>query len=707
MANEDDLVSKVVVQGTAESEALLEHYAAVGEASFAKVAAAATASGAAVAAAGKQTQQGAKDAAGAVDQLNAKKIDPSNEAALKSLERQAFNFGNNLRKSIKDVAEFTARIAVMGAGAVAGGAALLKLASGVAKASQGTSSALDKQTESQIDANNKQLAGAQGAINYESAQRKLTKQLQQGKIDYKEYNTALQSLRDEYNEQIRVSAELQNAEERTREANERLKKSAEDRKAYTALIDTWGGPMLSALTALGTTTNQLGTQFKNAFGPAVAGVLDIFNNSLSKNSAAITTFFDQAAAKINTFVSQNGPAIQKAIEGIGSVLGGIFNGIIDALPTLVILFNSVLLPTLNAVGAALTVVANAFNAVGDFINGTFGTSIPKITPGVIALGAAFLYLSGGFKLIVGLIPLATSLLGLLFSPMGPWIILIGALAAAIYLLVTKVDWQAFAVGAENAINKVVQMFTDFPKNLGIIWEAIKATVSEAWNGIVEAVKGAWQAVVDYFAAFPGNLQLIWDTVKQAIIDAFNSAVQTVKNYFSDLAASAKSYLQPIIDMLKSIISLGSSAEGSGSGGGSKSFSGGGKVTGPGTSTSDSIAAWLSNHEFVMKAKAVRKYGVSFMNAINRGDLDPSRMLGFAAGGLVQQFTAPRPSFAMAGTQAGSGRTAQRILNLTIGDQTFSGMTMPEDTAEALGKFAIKRQSASAGRKPSWMGKGSR
>lgn len=53
---------------------------------------------------------------------------------------------------------------------------------------------------------------------------------------------------------------------------------------------------------------------------------------------------------------------------------------------------------------------------------------------------------------------------------------------------------------------------------------------------------------------------------------------------------------------------------------------GGYITGPGTGTSDSIPAWLSNGEYVMRAAAVRKYGVSFMHRINQNR--------FAKGGVV-------------------------------------------------------------------------
>lgn len=71
---------------------------------------------------------------------------------------------------------------------------------------------------------------------------------------------------------------------------------------------------------------------------------------------------------------------------------------------------------------------------------------------------------------------------------------------------------------------------------------------------------------------------------------------------------------------------------------------GGFVSGAGTSTSDSIPARLSNGEFVMRAKAVRRMGTNFMNAVNRGDFTRIRasIPKFAEGGIVgdaQQETA--------------------------------------------------------------------
>lgn len=59
------------------------------------------------------------------------------------------------------------------------------------------------------------------------------------------------------------------------------------------------------------------------------------------------------------------------------------------------------------------------------------------------------------------------------------------------------------------------------------------------------------------------------------------------------------------------------------------FATGGYITGPGTSTSDSIPAYLSNGEYVVKASAVNRVGVGFLDSINSGYIKR-----FATGGMV-------------------------------------------------------------------------
>lgn len=63
---------------------------------------------------------------------------------------------------------------------------------------------------------------------------------------------------------------------------------------------------------------------------------------------------------------------------------------------------------------------------------------------------------------------------------------------------------------------------------------------------------------------------------------------------------------------------------------------GGYISGPGTGTSDSIPAMLSNGEYVIKAEAVKRYGTNFLNAVNSGAFTRMKtsIPRFAEGGYV-------------------------------------------------------------------------
>ncbi len=92
------------------------------------------------------------------------------------------------------------------------------------------------------------------------------------------------------------------------------------------------------------------------------------------------------------------------------------------------------------------------------------------------------------------------------------------------------------------------------------------------------------------------------------------------------------------------------------------FASGGHIRGPGTSRSDSILARLSDGEYVLRADAVKKYGIDFLNQINAG-----RLQGFANGGVVR---------------APSGGSSGTPVNLNVGGKQYPMNANPE-TADRL------------------------
>lgn len=76
------------------------------------------------------------------------------------------------------------------------------------------------------------------------------------------------------------------------------------------------------------------------------------------------------------------------------------------------------------------------------------------------------------------------------------------------------------------------------------------------------------------------------------------------------------------------------------GGAVRGYPTGGAVRGPGSGTSDSILARISNGEYVLRAAAVRKYGVGLLDQLNTGRLSTSGYSAMSAGRMgVGQSTA--------------------------------------------------------------------
>lgn len=93
----------------------------------------------------------------------------------------------------------------------------------------------------------------------------------------------------------------------------------------------------------------------------------------------------------------------------------------------------------------------------------------------------------------------------------------------------------------------------------------------------------------------------------------------------------------------------------------KGFATGGSVDGPGTGTSDSIPAMLSNGEYVLNAQAVDRLGVPFLNGLNTG-----RLRGFASGGLVGSGVAAGYK-AERGSNGGQGQSVNLSMHVSAMD----------------------------------------
>ena len=204
-------------------------------------------------------------------------------------------------------------------------------------------------------------------------------------------------------------------------------------------------------------------------------------------------------------------------------------------------------------------------------------------------------------------------------------------------LIPRMEALASATGSEEAINRVARLRVE-----------VRGLATES-NDVARRIDGA---IEDGFVR---------------LFESIGSGAKSAKEAFADFARSVLLAIQKIAaqKLVESLFgSLGKGSGGASLGGfiaslfGGRALANGGYVTGPGTSTSDSIPARLSAGEYVLQAAAVRTVGVSFLDALNgiaRGPRVTAGRLAFAEGGLVEQLKSSAP--------AGAAQPSVRIVNV--------------------------------------------
>ncbi|MFC0945377.1 tape measure protein [Pasteurella multocida] len=145
-------------------------------------------------------------------------------------------------------------------------------------------------------------------------------------------------------------------------------------------------------------------------------------------------------------------------------------------------------------------------------------------------------------------------------------------------------------------------------------EQMKLKITElktAGNDLEKAFKdGLTQGIQSSLMGLAQGTMTLRDAIKNLALTIVNSMAQIAAQ---QLAMQATSAIGGLFGAVGGVVTAAT----------------GGYITGPGTGTSDSIPARLSNGEYVIRAASVSRYGVDFLHAINRGQLRK-----YSTGGLV-------------------------------------------------------------------------
>jgi hypothetical protein len=272
--------------------------------------------------------------------------------------------------------------------------------------------------------------------------------------------------------------------------------------------------------------------------------------------------------------------------------------------------------------------------------------------------------------------------------------------------------EKFAAAVAPSYTALLQTATRFVEEhgasivkMGESANQVLGKLGDAWNAVLPAMKlvgTVFSAVTDAGAAGLDKAVKAVEALTDALAGGLKFAVETVMHIFEGLGAILANPFQfaliavdalitgvaSLIDKVLTFLGLKSQATGTGTApadtGGGLPMARGGLISGPGTTTSDSIFARLSRGEFVINAAAVSHFGANFFAGLNALHAPALPRMG------------PMPAFASGGLVS-TGRT----LHVTLGNETFRGLVAPEPVALAMERFAVHSQLSSGGRKQSW------
>lgn len=401
----------------------------------------------------------------------------------------------------------------------------------------------------------------------------------------------------------------------------------------------------------------IGEAFKQSLNQLTATVTGLKNQigltlapAFTQAFSVITTLIQDNHANILAFAASITSVVIPVIKDFANALAGNDSAVVNKnILTIRDDFEKVgqaVLFVISILQTVFTVLQNTIQPIVDVYNATLGNIFGKIDSQTALITIALFALTGAFK-GVGLAIKGTELI---FSGLE---LIFGTTTAQIAAVIARV------LLLQGLLKTLVQdMVTSF---------------GDALTAVEAAFSGAVTAIEKFFAGLGSNVG--------GVIDAISNALQAVISLAQKAAAAVAGALG----------GGGGSSQDNGQG-----FASGGAVRGPGTGTSDSILARLSNGEFVMRAAAVRRLGVNFLNSLNAG-----KSAGFNLGGLVDGIRSNSlPGFAAGGlvAAAGGGRTP---ITLNIGGETFADLLAPVDVADKLVQYAMGQKVRSGGKKPSW------
>lgn len=310
--------------------------------------------------------------------------------------------------------------------------------------------------------------------------------------------------------------------------------------------------IITALLPVFTTIVQVVAQIIAAIAPLIALI--------------ITSLLPVFMQIVNLVISAVLPVFTLIIDTVSQI--------IQALTPLITLIVSQLIPVFSLI---ITTVINALTPVLTFLIQVITAIVSAIVP-VITIIAQFL------------IPVLTSIVTTIISFVAPVITFLVRLISAIL------------VPAFHLISSVISfVMAVFAAQIRIGFAVFRTVWDTVLSPAINTFKAGFNGVVNFIKAVVKSIGSAWNGIKDAIKKPIEYVVKGINDWL----------IKPINTIGKKFgFSVPQVAVKFATGGyvGRRDFRGGGNVSGPGGPTSDKVASWLSNGEYVLDAKTVRRAG---------------------------------------------------------------------------------------------------
>jgi len=318
-------------------------------------------------------------------------------------------------------------------------------------------------------------------------------------------------------------------------------------------------------------------QFVSALDDFVNKGIAVVTTMAPKLITGITSALTAIANKLPDLVSGMLPPLIQGfisiVNGVVAALPGLINGIVKALPVLLpMILNGALqmfMGIVNAIPKIIPVIVKALPTIIQSVVKALLDNLPTIIKGVV-------------QLVVGLVGAVGQIIQVLV-PMIPTIIgeIVKALIENLPTIIAGV-LQIF-VAILGLIPAFIKAFIGYIAN-------IPGEIMSAVSGITKVFSDIWNKVKDGISGFVGGIGKFFSGIGSAIWDAIKGALKTVLGAIPVIGGTIVKALH---------------------------LANGGYVVGPGTATSDSVPAMLSNGEYTVKSSSVKSIGKDALDYMNK------------------------------------------------------------------------------------------